>query len=147
MSNYEEIQELVLRENRSEDEIIESLDLLAGQPSEVRAFASDSSHTVRLLLDRHGANPLGIAILARCGPEAADVLYEPAGYGSQAEEKEAALVVMRCCGNAGLTLTKRYKGWEPWHVLLRRVDPRDRATEPLLARALPQAEPVRSGAG
>jgi hypothetical protein len=134
LSNYDDLNKLVLVENCSADEMVEALDLLAGQPTQVRELVSDSCHTMRLLLERRGPDHLGVAILSLCGPDAADLLYEPACYGSNLDEKEAALVVLRHCGPAGLRILERYKGWEPWHKFLRRSDLRDRATVPLLAK-------------
>jgi hypothetical protein len=79
LANYDDLIRLVLVDGHTSEEVVEALDLLARQPEAVRALAPDSGRVLRLLLERRGSEPIGVEILSRCGPEAADLLFEGGG--------------------------------------------------------------------
>jgi hypothetical protein len=134
LANYDDLIQLVLVEGHASEEVVEALDLLAGQPEEVRALASDNGRVMRLLLERRGDEPIGVEILARCGPEAADLLFEDGGYGEQIQEKAAVLAILARRGWPGVELLRRFRHDESWHRLIRRPDLLDGDDEPLIVR-------------
>jgi hypothetical protein len=134
LANHDDIARLVLEEGYPSDEVAEVFRLLAGQPEVVRGLASDSGLIVRLLMERRGREPIGVEILSRCGPEAADLLFEKAGYARHPEEKAAALAILAHQGWSGVELLRALRDDAPWHHLLRRPELMDADHEPLLVR-------------
>lgn len=134
LGNHDDLERLVLEERRPPEDLIRAFDLLAGQPEGVRALASDSNLVVRLLLERRGREPIGAEILARCGPEAADLLFENGGYAHRTEEKPAALAILARHGGPGVELLRAFRDDDAWHRLLRRAELMDADREPLIVR-------------
>jgi hypothetical protein len=134
LANYDDLARLVLMDGHTPEEVVEAIDLLAGQTEEVRVLAPDSGRVLRLLLERRGREPIGAEILARCGPEAADVLFEDGGYAGHPQGKEAALAILSRRGWPGLELLRTFRDDESWNRLIRRADLMDRDDEPLIVR-------------
>jgi hypothetical protein len=134
LANYDDVARLVLEEGYPPDEVAEVFRLLAGQPEVVRGLASDSGLIVRLLLEHRGREPIGVEILSRCGPEAADLLFEKAGYARHPEEKAAALAILAHQGWPGVELLRALRDDAAWHHLLRRPELMDADQEPLIVR-------------
>jgi len=134
LANYDDLARLVLKESYTPEEVIEAIDVLAGQPEEVRALAPDSGRVLRLLMERRGREPIGAEILARCGPEAAALLFEDGGYAGNPKGKAAALAILSRRGWPGLELLRTFRDDEAWHRLLRREDLMDSEGEPLIVR-------------
>ncbi len=134
LSNYDDLERLVLRDGHSTDEVVEAIHLLAGQPEEVRALAPDSGRVLRLLLERREREPIGVVILERCGPEAADLLFEEGGYAGDPQGKAAALAILARRGWPGLELLRTYRDDGSWHRLIRRAELMDGEAEPLIVR-------------
>jgi hypothetical protein len=59
LTNYDDLATLLLKEARSFDEPTEVVDILSAQQPELRVFASDSGHTIRLLLEKRGNEHIG----------------------------------------------------------------------------------------
>ena len=144
LANYDDLMRLVLVEGRTPEEIAGAIVVLAGQPEEVRALASDSGRALRLLLERRRGDPIGADVLARCGPEAADLLFEKGGYGNHPQEKDAAMAILSHRGWPGLELLRRFRDVEAWHRLIRRADLMDRDEPPLIVRLAFKLELERS---
>jgi hypothetical protein len=134
LGNYDDIERLVLQEGRSREDLIGVFDLLAGQPESVREMAADSSLVVRLLLERRRREPIGAVILSRCGPEAANLLFEKGGYASDKTEKDAALSILSHFGWPGVELLRAFRDDDSWHRFLRHADLMDTDDEPLIVR-------------
>ena len=134
LGNYDDLTRLALEERRPLEDLVEAFDLLAGQPEVVRKLASDSGLIVRLLLERRGREPIGAEILSRCGPEAADLLFEAGGYAKRPEEKAAALAILARLGWPGVELLHAFRDDAWWHRLLRRTDLMEPYEEPLIVR-------------
>ena len=134
VANYDDLARLVLEEGQQPAAIVNTFRLLGGQPEAVRALAADSGLVVRLLLEHRGRDPIGVDIFKRCGPEAADLLFEKAGYASWAEEKPAALAVLTGLGWPGVELLHELRDVDSWHRLLRRPELLDADPEPLIVR-------------
>jgi hypothetical protein len=116
------------------EDLVKVFDLLAGQPESVRVLESDSGLVVRLLLARWRGRPIGLEILSRCGPEAADLLFEKGGYAGSPEGRPAALAILARHGWSGVELLRAFRDDASWHRLLRRVDLMDTDEEPLIVR-------------
>jgi hypothetical protein len=144
LANHDDLTRLVLDEGRAPEEIVEAFDLLAGQLEEVKALTSDSGRVLRLLLERRGRVPIGVEILSRCGPEAADLLFEQGGYASDAREKAAVLAILARRGWPGVELLRSFRDDEKWHRLIRRVELLDSDDEPLIVRLAGKLEASRS---
>jgi hypothetical protein len=140
LANYDDLTRLVLEEGHPLEEVVEAFDLLAGQPEEVRALTSDSGRVLRLLLERRGRDPIGVEILSRCGPEAADLLFEQAGYASHDQERAAVMAILARRGWPGVELLRTFRDDENWHRLIRRIDLLDSDDEPLLVRLAAKLE-------
>jgi hypothetical protein len=134
LGNYDYLVRLVREEHRAPEDLVEAFDLLAGQPDVVRGLASDSGLVVRLLLERRARQPIGVEILSRCGPEAADLLFETGGYAGSPEGKPAAMAILARYGWSGVELLRAFRDDASWHRLLRRADLMDVNEEPLIVR-------------
>jgi hypothetical protein len=134
LGNYDDLERLVLQENRSRDDLMCVFDLLAGQPESVQEMAVDNPLVVRLLLERRRRELIGAEILSRCGPEAADLLFAKGGYACDPREKDAALSILAHCGWRGVELLRAFREDDSWHRLLRRADLMDADNEPLIVR-------------
>lgn len=134
VSNHDDLAALVLKEQRPLDELVEAVDILSAQPPQVQALAIDSSHSFRLILEKQGSEHTGLRILRRCGPDAADLLFEPGGYAGHPDDREAALIIMSREGWPGLEILRELHGWDPWHKLLRRKELRESTKDPLLGK-------------
>jgi hypothetical protein len=133
VSNHDDLAALLPKDQRPLDELVEAVDILSDQP-QVRALATDSSHSFRLILEKRGAEHTGLRILRRCGPDAADLLFEPGGYAGHPDDREAALIIMSREGRPGLEILRELHGWDPWHKLLRRKELRESTKDPLLGK-------------
>jgi hypothetical protein len=140
VSNHDDLVALALKEHRPFDELIEAVDILSSQLNQVRALVTNSSHSFRLILEKRGPEHTGLQILKRCGPDAADLLFEPErysghpGYAAHPDDREAALIIMSREGWPGLEILRKLHGWDPWHKLLRRKELRESTKDPLLGK-------------
>jgi hypothetical protein len=148
LTNYEDVVKILLKEKRPGESVREAIDFLAGQPDpEVRGWVSDSPHSLRLLLEKHGSDSIGESVFRSCGPHAANLLYGQGGFGKRPDdrlgtelrealecERTAALLMMKHEGWPACLLLHAYRGEENLTRLLRRPELHGPKQDPLIAR-------------
>jgi hypothetical protein len=117
--NYESIV-AVLREGKSAEQIEKSIDLFGILPPTIQELALDHKYTLRLLMETWKGQSLGVEVLRRCGPAAADLVYKY--YASDDQLKWPALVAMAKSGFVAYQVLERFRDYGNFHKFLRRAN-------------------------
>lgn len=136
LTNYDTVRELLDGGERLE-QLTAAIDLFKALPPVAQQVSLDHRRTLRLLTETWHEQRLGAVVLRRCGPEAADLIYDH--YASDEEGKWPALVALAKLGEPALAVLRRYRDYGKFHALLRRSEselmgPRD--NPPAVAHAV-----------
>lgn len=118
--NYDSIKEM-LDSGIALRQIEEAIEQFAALPPVVREFAFDHANTLRLLTETWHGEKLGSAVLRRCGPAAADLIYSR--YANDDRLKLPALVAMARLGEPAFQVFHRFRDYGRFYTLLKRFEP------------------------
>jgi hypothetical protein len=118
--NYSTLSEL-LDEGKAIRDLTDAIDAFLALPVVVQQLALDHTNTLRLLMETWHGQRLGNDALCRCGPAAADLIYNY--YGSDDRLKLPALLALAKLGWPAYGVLERYHSYGNFHKFLRRAEP------------------------
>ncbi len=119
MTNYTSLRER-MDAGMSAREVEKAIDLLRNQSDLIQELAAGHPHVLRLLSERWNEEEVGLEVVRRCGPSAADLVY--GHYASDDRLKWPALLALAKLGTPGFRVLHKYRNDDRIYKLLRRAD-------------------------